>query len=173
MERMSFFYTRYVRLLYITKFQYKDINKIPALKSIDLKFNFKNINNLLPGLVALQLLSNNKPFLQKEVVKNKKSLKPLIKGCGVSLVSRDLFSFFDKLVHIYLSKLQFFKGLPVQNLNNFGNYHYSIEDISIFAELEDEFENFISLKDLKIDFFFSETGKSQNLLLFRLCNLPL
>jgi ribosomal protein L5 len=170
MERF-YFYTKYIRILSLTKFNYKNINDLTYLKKLNLKFDFKQTANLLSGLVALKLITNKTPFLEKEVLKSKKKFKPLIKGCYVSLDRSDLYYFLDKLVHLYLPKVQFFKGFEMKNLNK-NNFYHQIEDISIFTELEDEFENFITLKNLKLNFYFSKSDLIQNKFLFQLLNIP-
>jgi hypothetical protein len=59
----------------------------------------------------------------------------------------------------------------MKNLNK-NNFYHQIEDISIFTELEDEFENFITLKNLKLNFYFSKSDLIQNKFLFQLLNIP-
>jgi len=162
---------KYVRILSLTKFNYKNVHNLTALKKINLKFDFKQTANLLSGLVALKLITNKTPLLEKEVLKSKKKFKPLIKGCYVSLEKSNMCYFLDKLIHLYLPKVQFFKGFDMQNLNE-SNFYHQIEDISIFTELEDEFENFITLKNLKMNFNFSKTDPVQNSFFFQLLNIP-
>jgi len=171
MERI-YFYMRYIKLLSITKFNYKHLRHLTTLKKINLKFDFKNSINLLSGLVALKLIANQTPTLQKEILKSKKKFKPTIKGCFVSLTSSNMYYFLDKLIHLYLPNLQFFKGFLFKDLNK-DNYYYQIEDISIFPELEDEFENFILLKNLKMDFYFASKNSVENRFFFQLCNIPM
>ena len=83
-----------------------------------------------------------------------------------------MYYFLDKLIHLYLPNLQFFKGFLFKDLNK-DNYYYQIEDISIFPELEDEFENFILLKNLKMDFYFASKNSVENRFFFQLCNIPM
>ena len=168
MDNIDFFNQR-IRILYLEKFSYKHPKEIPNLNKIDFKFDIKNGKTTLPALVALRLITNTKPVLQKETKNKNKSLKPKITGCSTSLIKKDLNDFFNKFLHIYLPQIQFFKGLNPNKTNNL--YSCNIEDISIFTELESEFEHFLLLKNLKIDFLLSNNNIIENLFFFKIHNI--
>ena len=167
MNRLHFF-NKKIQLLYITKFNYNHIHKIPNLNNIKLNLNAKENTEMLSALVALKLIANKQPLLQKETLKNKKYSKATLIGCYSNLLKDDLNIFFDKLVHIYLPRIQSFNG--ILNKTNC-LYNLNIEDLSIFTELENEFENFISLKNLKVDFTFSQSNALEHLFFFKIYNI--
>ena len=72
MHSINYYYNNIVKYDLINKFYYKNIKQLPKIKKIILNFNFKrqNFKNLMSSLIALELISNQKPIFIKSKISN-------------------------------------------------------------------------------------------------------
>lgn len=146
---LNFFYFRYFFLL---KYSFLNIYDLPEINWISLSINFnKNFllkDYVLIGLFFLFLISNGQ---KGSIIYSKKNNKPV--GCKLLLENKkDIYIFLEKLGSIYLLNLKNFKGFNLKNFNN--NFSFTLHDLSIFPEIEENLEMFIFLNSLNISIFF-------------------
>ena len=151
----------------INKFTYKKISNIPKLEKIILNFTFKKyeFKSLLSSLVALELLTFQRPTVTKSKVSNI-SLKvrkgnPI--GCKLTLRKNNMFNFFFKLLN------EFFKttGKKVSSKKQKNkSFSFMIKNILIFDELEKNYRFFKNLSNLNVTLVTN--SRNTNSLLFLL-----
>lgn len=160
MTNYSTYYLTDVRLILLTKYNYKRLHDIDSISRVDLNLSAPNSKYIVNTLAALSLLSNqgqisynnlsgNKPVYSKAPTQNHLTITSSI--CGTYI-----FNFIENLVSYYIPRIRFFKGFPSSNLNSFGNFTFVTRDLMVFPELEEELEIFYKLKDLKISFILKD-----------------
>ena len=89
MYLINYYYNNIVKYDLINKFYYKNIKQLPSILKIILNFNFKkqNIKNLMSSLIALELISSQKPIFTKSKISNitLKIRKGQPVGCKITL----------------------------------------------------------------------------------------
>ena len=68
------YYNNIVKYDLINKFYYQNITQLPKIKKIILTFNFKKqtLKNLMSSLIALELISTQKPIFVKSKISSTK-----------------------------------------------------------------------------------------------------
>ena len=172
MNRYSVFYLNNVRLILLTKYSYKTVHDIENLQRVDLSLVVNNNKNVISSLTALELLSQRgvRTLIQKKSAGNFKTKKEqyILK---YSLYSFDIFYFLENLVNFYLPRIRYFKGLPLNNFNDKGDYSFIFKDLLIFPELEEELELFFMLSNLKLD-VITRKNKNKGPFFFSLLTVP-
>lgn len=122
------------------EFGYKNINQVPKLVKIvlnaglgDVKDNSKSFQIAVDELKAI---TGQKPLVtnSKLSVANFKVRKGMPIGAKVTLRSRRMYEFLDKLVSIALPRVRDFQGVP-SNFDGRGNYTLGIKEQLIFPEI--------------------------------------
>lgn len=102
MHVLEEFYLKTVRYHLINKFQYSNSISVPKLKKITLnfKYNIVNMKELGAGLLALELIANQKGAFTKtkEIEIVLKIQKGAFTGCKVTLRKKNMYRMFDKLL---------------------------------------------------------------------------
>jgi len=172
MNRYSDFYLNNVRLILLTKYTYKTVHDIENLQRINLSLTIKNNKNIISSLTALELLSQRgvRSLVHQTNVGNFRTKKEQY-VLKYSLFGFDIFYFLENLINFYLPRIRYFKGLPLKNFNNKGDYSFIIKDLLIFPELEEELEFFFMLSNLKLDVITSK-NRNRGPFFFSLLNVP-
>jgi len=154
------FYIHYKQTLcfdLLLKQNIENILQIPRLDKIVLNTTSKLIKtdkkNIIPGLVALELLSGQKQkttSAHKSISGFKLRENQLI-GCKVTLRGETMFNFLEKLVTIILPRIRHFKPIDVSVFDGKGNLNLGLSSLLIVPELENHFEYFVSLGGININ----------------------
>ena len=160
----------------IVKNKYSNVMKIPRLDKISLSVNNKeallNSNKLLIPLVLLKLITGQKPKINKsrKSVAQFKLREGKALGASVTLRKEQLYSFLDKLVFIIFPQLleQQTKKIKVNN----NSLNLGLEDISIFTELESQYELLRVAQGLNITIDLRGKQK-ENVLFFNGIKIPI
>jgi large subunit ribosomal protein L5 len=174
MKRLSTHYLMIVKLDFISKFNYKNVHKIPGITKIVLNFGIKDSKRALQAKIclALEILTGQKvlPLKAKKSIASLKIAKNKIVGCKVTLRGEALFSFLDKLVLIV------FPQLPSDNVvlksplyNNHRVLSFKIPAVNLFPELDYKFHN---LQNLDINIVTSANTNEELLLLLTALQFP-
>jgi large subunit ribosomal protein L5 len=135
----------------------ENILQIPKLEKIILNTTSKVIKadkkNIIPGLVALELLSGQK---QKTTAAHKsisgfKLRENQLIGCKVTLRGETMFHFLEKLVTIILPRIRHFKPIDVNIFDGKGNLSLGLSPLLIVPELESHFEYFAFIRGININ----------------------
>ena len=124
------------------KFGYKSIMQVPKLEKIviniglgDIKDNPKALDNAINDL---SIITGQKPVITKA----KKSIaafklrEGVNVGCKVTLRSKKMYDFANKLFNLALPRVRDFRGLSKNSFDGKGNYSLGIKEQLIFPEIE-------------------------------------
>jgi ribosomal protein L5 len=144
------FYFKTVKYKLINKFIYKKVKKLLILKKIVLNFGSKtnNIKKLFSGLLALELIANQKGILTTGSIVGLKMHKKNPVGCKLSVKKKNLFKFFTSII--------FQISVPLKNISNLSLIHsikknavsFKIYNVFNFFELEKHYFFFNKLSEL-------------------------
>lgn len=126
----------------IERFNYKNINQVPALEKITLNMGVggatKNAKLLESAIVEMTRISGQKP----KVCKAKKSIsnfglrQGMSVGVSVTLRGDRMLEFFDRLVNVAMPRIRDFRGSNPDAFDGRGNYTLGITEQIIFPEIE-------------------------------------
>jgi ribosomal protein L5 len=174
MNRYSAYYSTEVRLILLTKYNYKSLHEVDSFSKADLSLTVNDSRNMISSLAALQLLSikglisfNNPGTANK--YKNQQKGKLFVK---TTMNGLSIFSFIENLVSYYLPRIRYFKGFPYSSINTFGNFSYTFKDLMVFPELEEELEIFYKLSNLELNLIMSRKMKANPAFFYSLLGLP-
>jgi ribosomal protein L5 len=158
-----------MRLILLTKYNYKSLYEIDKFDRIDLSLPINDSKQMLPSITALLLLSNKGLFsykLNTEANTRFKSQKKSKTSVSSSLIGPAIFDFLENLLNYYVPRIRYFKGFPSSSITKLGNFSFTVNDPMVFPELEEELETFYRLKDLKINFTVSNKSQIKSKLFF-------
>ena len=142
MTRLEKIYKDTVVPKLMEKFSYQNVMQVPRISKITLNMGVgeavadKKILDHAAG--DLQKIAGQKPV----ITKSKKSIAgfkirdnyPV--GTMVTLRSRRMYEFLDRLVTIALPRVRDFRGVPARAFDGRGNYNLGIKEQIIFPEIE-------------------------------------
>jgi large subunit ribosomal protein L5 len=121
-----------------------------------------NSNKLFVPLMLLKLISGQKP----KVTKAKKSIAQFklregkAIGCKVTLRNEIMYSLLDKIIYNLLPQIIEIKTKKIKS--NFNSLNIGIEDLSIFSELENQYELLKNIQGVNITLVL-KNNKSRNI----------
>jgi len=142
MARLKEYYVEKVIPELMKQFNYKSIMEVPRIEKITLNMGVGEAvadKKVMDFAVAdMVKISGQKP----QVTKARKSIAgfkirdgwPV--GCKVTLRSRRMYEFMDRLVTIALPRVRDFRGLSGKSFDEHGNYNFGIKEQIIFPEIE-------------------------------------
>lgn len=129
---------------FLLKQKIKNTMNYPKLNKISINLSNKealiNSNKLYLSLLVLKLITNQKP----KITKAKKSIAQFklregkAIGCKVTLRNNIMYSFLDKFIYGILPQIIEIKTKKYKNSLN--SLSIGVEDLSIFSELENQYE---------------------------------
>lgn len=154
MYLLNNYYENIIRHDSLNKFNHSNLLNLPKLEKIVLSFGFKkyNFKTLLSALLALELITAQKPAITKSKLSNItlqiRKGDPI--GCKITLRKKMMLYFLFKILNELLPKT---RKLPV-NFKSKTKVHYAfkIENILAFGKLENNYKFFKNLKGLNICF---------------------
>jgi len=170
-HRYNFLYLFLIRRNLISRYNIANIHEVTKIKKIVLSLNFEKEDleekKIFMGLFFLFLISNG---LKGNIIYSKLK-KPL--GCKLDLItSSSIFYFLERFCLFSIYNIRNFNMFSFKSFSNSGTFDVKIKDLSIFPEIEDDFENFSFLKNLNISIIFSKKNKYENFNLLSSFLLP-
>lgn len=168
---MKFFLNNFFSDKMLLICNYKNIREILNLKKIILHFSVKdaavNPKKIIPGYLALSLISQNKSFLinSKKSVMILKVRKGMVISSKVTLRKNDMFNFLIKFNLINVYKLK--NNWSVKNNSlDIKTISIRISELYAFPEIEKFFDFFDDLPFLSVTFVMNKNNnlESQKLL---------
>ena len=160
-----------------SRFSYANPMEVPKLLSIslnmgigDAKANSKKLESALEELTAI---SGQKPVITKSKadISNFKIRKGYPAGCKVTLRSKKMYEFFERLVCIALPRSRDFRGLSFKSFDGRGNYNFGIKEQIIFAEIN--YDNIDSVRGLNVTITTSANNDEEAYWLLKEMGFPL
>tara|TARA_B100001123_G_C15308726_1_gene1023583 strand:- start:851 stop:1417 length:567 start_codon:yes stop_codon:yes gene_type:complete len=120
----------------------------------------------------MSLIGGQKPVVTKfkKSISNFKSRKGTAAGVKVTLRSKKMYEFIDRLVNIALPRIKDFQGLSVDGFDKFGNYTFGIKEHIIFPEIN--FDKVDSIRGMDITIVTSGNDKKATFALLEAMNFP-
>lgn len=178
MNRLKNYYNNQVKSDLISKLNYTNVMALPQLDKIVLSISTKKAiqssKNVLPLLFALELITGHKALVIKanKSVASFKLRQGMPLGGKVTLRGDDMYYFLDKLVSIALPKDRDFRGFPTNSFDGKGNYSIGVKDISIFPEIESEYDKFPELYGMDITFVTTASTNLEAKILLSALQVP-
>lgn len=123
-------------------FDYKSVMQVPKIEKITINMGVggaasdkKEIQHAVDNMTAI---TGRKPIVTK-VRKSIAGFKirdgwPI--GCKVTLRSKEMYEFLDRLISIYLPRVRDFRGLSKKSFDGRGNYSLGIKEQIVCPEIE-------------------------------------
>lgn len=124
------------------QFNYKNVMQVPRLEKISVNIGVGQATQdakLLDIAVAeLELITGQKAAITKakKAISNFKLRQNLPIGARVTLRSRMMFEFLDRLVTLAMPQIRDFRGISDRSFDGRGNYTLGIKEQIIFPEID-------------------------------------
>ena len=124
------------------KFGYKNRLEVPALKKIVVNMGVgegaHDIKVLEASCSELARITGQKPIITraKKAIANFKIKKGAPIGCKVTLRSKRMYEFFDRLVNIALPRIRDFRGVSPNSFDRQGNFTFGLTEQTVFPEVD-------------------------------------
>ena len=124
------------------EFGYKNVHQVPSLTKIVVNVGLGEAtqNGKLLEVAAEELASvtGQKPVIRRarKSIANFKLRMGQEIGCMVTLRSRRMWEFFDRLVSVSLPRVRDFKGVSPKAFDGRGNYSLGVREQIIFLEID-------------------------------------
>ena len=145
------------------KFNYQNLAQVPRLFSVTLNVGLgealQNARLLEAASEELKIISGQKPVITKarKSVANFRLREGQSIGCMVTLRSRRMYEFMDRVINIVLPRLRDFHGVSNKSFDAQGNYSIGFRDQSVFPELT--FEETSTPHGMQVNFVIDAKSK--------------
>lgn len=126
----------------IERFGYRNSFQVPRLVKIVVNMGIgegaQDIKRVDNSVNELALITGQHPVVTraKKAIANFKIRKGDPIGCKVTLRSRRMYEFLDRLINIALPRIRDFRGLPPSSFDESGNYSLGLSEQIIFPEID-------------------------------------
>jgi large subunit ribosomal protein L5 len=141
MSRLKEKYLKEILPIMIKEFGYRNVMEVPKLEKVVLNMGLgeaiHNIKVLDSAVEELALISAQKPVITraKRSIASFKLREGMPIGCMVTLRSKRMYYFLDKLFNVALPRVRDFRGLSDKAFDGRGNYTLGIKEQIIFPEI--------------------------------------
>lgn len=124
------------------EFNYKNIMQVPRLERVVLNVGMgealQNVKLLESAVAELGAITGQKPVVTraKKAIAGFKLRQGLPIGAKVTLRSRRMYEFFDRLVTLALPRIRDFRGVSSKSFDGRGNYTFGLKEQLIFPEIK-------------------------------------
>nr|WAM64553.1 50S ribosomal protein L5 [Scytosiphon lomentaria] len=174
-----------LRLLYkdsifanlIKEFDYKNKHQVPKLVKIQLNRGLgvdgQNNKTLQKSIEEIRLITGQQPILTKakKSIAGFKVREEMTLGITVTLRSRKMYAFLDKLIHLVLPRIRDFRGLSLKGFDRNGNYNFGLKEQLVFPEIS--YENVDQIKGFNISIVTTAKTKNEGIALLKEFGFPL
>lgn len=156
----------------------RDVMDTPSVDKIDISISDPSValnkRNILPILVALELITKQKPSIIKSrgVLQQFNIRKGALIGGKATIKGDGVILFLENLIATVMPKVQNIQSFRKGNISKDGNLNLTFHDPLVFAELEQEFEKFSKVPDIKLSINTTAKTKKEALSLLSSMNIP-
>ncbi len=124
------------------EFGYKNVMQVPKLERVVLNVGMgeaiQNVKLLESAVTELGTITGQKPVVTraKKAISGFKLRQGLPIGAKVTLRSRRMYEFFDRLVTLALPRIRDFRGVSPKAFDGRGNYTLGLKEQLIFPEIK-------------------------------------
>ena len=175
--RLKDIYDKKIVSALMAKLKYKNKNQVPKLLKIILNMGLgadaSDGKKIKTCVEDMSLISGQKAVITKfrKSISNFKTRKGSSAGVKVTLRSKKMYEFVDRLVNIALPRIKDFRGLSIKGIDSSGNYSFGIKEHIIFPEVN--FDKVDKIRGMDITLVTNTNSKEATLELLKEFNFPL
>jgi len=175
--RLKDIYDKKIVSALMAKLKYKNKNQVPKLLKIILNMGLgadaSDGKKIKTCVEDMSLISGQKAVITKfkKSISNFKTRKGSSAGVKVTLRSKKMYEFVDRLVNIALPRIKDFRGLSPKGIDDSGNYSFGIREHIIFPEVN--FDKVDKIRGMDITLVTNTNSKEAALELLKEFNFPL
>ena len=157
-------------------FGYKNIMQIPKIEKININVGMGESLNNKNAIEAMQgdltLIAGQKPVVTKANISiaNFNLREGMRIGLRVTLRSKRMWDFWDRLVNLSLPRIRDFRGLSRNSFDGNGNYNLGITEHIIFPEID--YGKVDKIRGFQITIVTSAKNDQEGLRLMQLLGMP-
>jgi large subunit ribosomal protein L5 len=158
------------------EFGYKNIMQVPRLDRIVLNVGMgeaiQNVKLLESAAAELGVITGQKALITKakKAIATFKLRQGMPIGTKVTLRSRRMWEFFDRLVTLSLPRIRDFRGVSPKSFDGRGNYTLGLKEQLIFPEIK--YDNVASIHGMDITIVTSARTNDEGRALLRHLGMP-
>tara|TARA_A100001015_G_scaffold302738_1_gene391312 strand:+ start:433 stop:981 length:549 start_codon:yes stop_codon:yes gene_type:complete len=177
MPRLKTAYDNEIVVKLLSKLSLKNKHDVPKIVKIILNMGLgddaSDGKKLKACVDDLSLIAGQKPVVTKfkKSISNFKTRKGSNAGAKVTLRSKKMYEFIDRLVNIALPRIKDFRGLSSKGIDNSYNFSFGIKEHIVFPEVN--FDKVDKIRGLDITIVTSSKSKEGTLELLKEFNFPL
>jgi large subunit ribosomal protein L5 len=124
------------------RYGYTNAMQVPKLEKIVLNMGVggatQDAKMIDEAVACLRDITGQKPVVTraKKAISNFKLRENMPIGCKVTLRSKRMWEFLDRLISITIPRIRDFRGLPKKSFDGFGNYTLGIKEQIVFLEID-------------------------------------
>ena len=152
--RLRDMYQQQVVPVLMKEFGYKNVMQVPKLERVVLNVGMgeaiQNVKLLESAVTELGTITGQKPVVTraKKAIAGFKLRQGLPIGAKVTLRSRRMYEFFDRLVTLALPRIRDFRGVSPKAFDGRGNYTFGLKEQLIFPEIK--YDEVVSIHGMDI-----------------------
>jgi Ribosomal protein L5 len=161
----------------LKEFNYSNIMEVPKINSICLNIGLGDAKTNSKGLESavneLTMISGQRATITtaKNDISNFKIRKGWPVGCKVTLRSKRMYEFLDRLISVALPRTRDFRGLSFKSFDAWGNYNFGIKEQIIFTEID--YDKIQSINGINVTIVTSSYNNDEAYYLLKMFGLPL
>ena len=177
MSRLKTVYDKEIISKLMSKLSLKNKHDVPKIKKVILNMGLGEDASDGKKIKAcsedIALISGQKPIITKfkKSISNFKTRKGSNAGVKVTLRSKKMYEFIDRLINIALPRIKDFRGLSSKGIDSSFNYSFGIKEHIIFPEVN--FDKVDKIRGLDITVVTSSKSKQGTLEMLKEFNFPL
>jgi large subunit ribosomal protein L5 len=176
MSRLETTYKEVVLPELMKQFSYKSVMQAPKITKITLNMGVgeavvdKKI--LQSAVIDMEKISGQKPIvtLARKSIAGFKIRDDMPIGCKVTLRSKRMYEFLDRLINISIPRIRDFRGLSPKSFDGHGNYSMGVKEQIIFPEID--YDKIDALRGMDITITTTASSNAEGLALLKLFNFP-
>ena len=175
--RLKELYLKEIQPALKTEFGFKNLNMGPKIEKIILNMGLGEDASDGKKIKAcaddMALIAGQKPIITKfkKSISNFKTRKGSNAGVKVTLRSKKMYEFIDRLVNIALPRIKDFRGLPSTGIDNSFNYSFGIKEHIVFPEVN--FDKVDKIRGMDVTLVTSSKTREGTLELLKEFNFPI
>ena len=176
MTRIQQLYNEEVKDQLQEEFGYENIMQIPKIEKININVGMGESLNNKNAIEAMQgdltLIAGQKPVVTKAKISiaNFNLREGMRIGLRVTLRSKRMWDFWDRLVNLSLPRIRDFRGLSRNSFDGNGNYNLGITEHIIFPEID--YGKVDKIRGFQITIVTSAKNDQEGLRLMQLLGMP-
>ena len=176
MARLETVYKETILPELVKQFSYKSVMQAPKITKITLNMGVggavadKKI--LQSALSDMEKISGQKPVitLARKSIAGFKIRDDMPIGCKVTLRSKRMYEFLDRLINISIPRIRDFRGLSPKSFDGRGNYSMGVKEQIIFPEID--YDKIDALRGMDITITTTAKTNEEGLALLKHFNFP-